>query len=239
MESARTSGPQAAAFVVFCNMRCSVDALPDDAESLKRLLLAREAELAVARDRRPLQRRSGSLRARPQRPGDDRASEAANREAPARAVTASDRSAAPGCSIRWNCSSKSWRRRRPRMNSRPRRPLPRPPCRHSTASGRAQAVPRAPAARAGGRSRPDRVPLLWRRTAVKLGEDITETLEVIPRQWKVIQHVREKFSCRDCESISQAPAPFHVIARGWAGPEPAGDVAVREVRPASAAQPPG
>src|SRR3954468_17719504 len=52
----------------------------------------------------------------------------------------------------------------------------------------------------------------------KLGEDVTETLEVIPRQWKVIQHVREKFSCRDCEKISQAPAPFHVIPRGWAGP---------------------
>ena len=52
----------------------------------------------------------------------------------------------------------------------------------------------------------------------KLGEDITETLEVIPKSWKVIQHVREKFTCRDCEKISQAPAPFHVIARGWAGP---------------------
>src|SRR4051795_13723209 len=52
----------------------------------------------------------------------------------------------------------------------------------------------------------------------QLGEDITETLEVIPRHWKVIQHVREKFTCRDCEKISQAPAPFHVIARGWAGP---------------------
>jgi len=52
----------------------------------------------------------------------------------------------------------------------------------------------------------------------KLGEDITETLEVIPRQWKVIQHVREKFSCRDCEKISQTPAPFHVTPRGWAGP---------------------
>src|SRR5271170_3913060 len=51
----------------------------------------------------------------------------------------------------------------------------------------------------------------------KLGEDITETLEVVPKSWKVIQHVREKFSCRDCEKISQAPAPFHVIARGWAG----------------------
>lgn len=52
----------------------------------------------------------------------------------------------------------------------------------------------------------------------KLGEDITETLEVIPRQWKVIQTVREKFSCRDCETIAQAPAPFHVLPRGWAGP---------------------
>ena len=52
----------------------------------------------------------------------------------------------------------------------------------------------------------------------RLGEDITETLEVIPKSWKVIQHVREKFTCRDCEKISQAPAPFHVIARGWAGP---------------------
>jgi transposase len=52
----------------------------------------------------------------------------------------------------------------------------------------------------------------------KLGEDVTETLEVIPRRWKVMQHVREKFSCRDCETIVQAPAPFHVIPRGWAGP---------------------
>jgi transposase len=52
----------------------------------------------------------------------------------------------------------------------------------------------------------------------KLGEDVTETLEVIPRAWKVVQTVREKFSCRDCEKITQPPAPFHVIPRGWAGP---------------------
>ena len=52
----------------------------------------------------------------------------------------------------------------------------------------------------------------------KMGEDITETLEVIPRQWKVIQTVREKFTCRDCEKISQPPAPFHPTPRGWAGP---------------------
>jgi transposase len=52
----------------------------------------------------------------------------------------------------------------------------------------------------------------------KLGETITESLESIPRQWKVVQTVREKFTCRSCETISQPPAPFHVIARGRAGP---------------------
>jgi transposase len=52
----------------------------------------------------------------------------------------------------------------------------------------------------------------------KLGEDITETLEVVPRQWKVIQTVREKVSCRNCETIAQPPAPFHVTPRGFAGP---------------------
>jgi len=52
----------------------------------------------------------------------------------------------------------------------------------------------------------------------KLGEDITETLEVVPRSWKVIQTVREKFSCRNCETITQPPAPFHVTPRGFAGP---------------------
>ena len=52
----------------------------------------------------------------------------------------------------------------------------------------------------------------------KLGEDVTETLEVVPRQWKVVQTVREKFSCRACEAIAQPPAPFHTTPRGWAGP---------------------
>ncbi|HEV2187002.1 MAG TPA: IS66 family transposase [Stellaceae bacterium] len=52
----------------------------------------------------------------------------------------------------------------------------------------------------------------------KLGETLTETLEVVPRQWKVIQTVREKFTCRSCEKITQPPAPFHVIPRGHVGP---------------------
>ena len=41
---------------------------------------------------------------------------------------------------------------------------------------------------------------------------------MIPRQWKVIQTVREKFTCRSCERITQPPAPFHPITGGRAGP---------------------
>src|SRR6476646_6958173 len=65
---------------------------------------------------------------------------------------------------------------------------------------------------------PESCPCCGSRKLAKLGEDITETLEVIPRQWKVIQTVREKFSCRECETITQPPAPFHVTPRGFAGP---------------------
>jgi transposase len=77
---------------------------------------------------------------------------------------------------------------------------------------------------------------------VKMGEDseplcaigsrtmASETLEVVSRQWKVVQTVREKFTCRHCEKISQSPfaivlgpmahdgSPFHATPRGWAGP---------------------
>ncbi len=52
----------------------------------------------------------------------------------------------------------------------------------------------------------------------KIDEDVTETLDVVPRQLFVTEHVREKFSCRSCEKIAQPPAPFHAIARGYAGP---------------------
>jgi transposase len=65
---------------------------------------------------------------------------------------------------------------------------------------------------------PEKCPCCGSQKLSKLGEDITETLEVIPRRWKVIQTVREKFSCRECEIITQPPAPFHVTPRGFAGP---------------------
>ena len=65
---------------------------------------------------------------------------------------------------------------------------------------------------------PESCPCCGSAKLSKLGEDITETLEVVPRQWKVIQSVRERFSCRQCETISQPPAPLHVTPRGFAGP---------------------
>jgi hypothetical protein len=97
---------------------------------------------------------------------------------------------------------------------------------------------------------------------VKMGEDVTETLEVIPRQWKVIQTVREKFpgappvhaSNRPLDALPlRGPAftlpllredqpaagavPCHPARMG--GGAPLGDNPVREVRPAPAAQPAG
>ena len=66
---------------------------------------------------------------------------------------------------------------------------------------------------------PSACPCCGGTTLRKIGEDVTETLELIPRQWKVVQHVREKFSCRACEAINQPPAPSHPIARGRVSPK--------------------
>jgi transposase len=53
---------------------------------------------------------------------------------------------------------------------------------------------------------------MLRRPAVrKLGEDVTRTIESEPRRWKVIETLREKFTRRDCETISHTPVPFHPI----------------------------
>ncbi len=73
----------------------------------------------------------------------------------------------------------------------------------SPASGLRASRFRPSAARARGDCRAGDLPVLRRLALSKLGEDVTETLEVIPRQWKVIQHVREKFSCRDCEASAR------------------------------------
>ena len=47
---------------------------------------------------------------------------------------------------------------------------------------------------------------------VKIGEDRTERLDVVPAQLRVIVTIRPKYACRSCEEgVTQAPAPAHLI----------------------------
>jgi transposase len=189
-------------------------ALPEDAESLKRLLLAREAELASAMAEAATLRAKAAddqaliahlklqiekMRREKFGPRSERSARLLDQlelqleELEASATEdelAAEKAAAKTTQVA------AFMRKRPS-----RKPFPEP-------------LPRERVIVPG----PTACPCCGGTRLSKLGEDVTETLEVIPRQWKVIQHVREKFSCRDCETIDQAPAPFHVVPRGWAGP---------------------
>jgi transposase len=52
----------------------------------------------------------------------------------------------------------------------------------------------------------------------QIGEDVSEVLDYEPAQFKVIRHVRPRFACRACESITQMPTPSLPIERGRPGP---------------------
>jgi transposase len=206
----------------------SVNDLPDDAESLKRRLLAREEELVS------VTAEAATLRAKA---ADDQVLiahlklqiEKLKRD---RFGQRSERSARLG-HVRHDLLDQLELQLEELESSATEDEL----AAEKAASDAARAVARTTSVAAFTRKRPSRQPFpehLPRERVIvpgptacpccagtrlsKLGEDVTETLEVIPRQWKVIQTVREKFSCRDCEAINQAPAPFHVIPRGWAGP---------------------
>jgi len=64
---------------------------------------------------------------------------------------------------------------------------------------------------------PSTCPCCGSHRLVKVGEAVTETLDVVPRHWFVKQTVREKLACRDCQKIAEPPTPFHVIPRGRCG----------------------
>jgi transposase len=51
-----------------------------------------------------------------------------------------------------------------------------------------------------------------------LGEDVSEVLEYVPGRFRVIRHVRPKLSCGRCSTIVQSSAPSRPIAKGLAGP---------------------
>jgi len=51
----------------------------------------------------------------------------------------------------------------------------------------------------------------------RIGDEVSETLDYVPGRFKVIRHIREKLSCRVCDTVVAAPAPDQAIARGRAG----------------------
>ncbi len=53
---------------------------------------------------------------------------------------------------------------------------------------------------------------------VKIGEDITEQLDVEPARFFVHRHIRSKYACRPCESIVSADVAPAVIDGGMAAP---------------------
>jgi transposase len=52
----------------------------------------------------------------------------------------------------------------------------------------------------------------------QVGQDVTEILDYVPGRFEVIRHVRPAFSCRRCETMTQAPMPSLPIERGRPGP---------------------
>jgi transposase len=52
----------------------------------------------------------------------------------------------------------------------------------------------------------------------KIREEVTEVLEKIPSQFKVIRYIRPIYACRTCEMVAQAPAPDLPILKGRPGP---------------------
>ena len=51
------------------------------------------------------------------------------------------------------------------------------------------------------------------RVLRQLGEDVSEVLDLVPSYFKVIRHVRPKFSCRHCARVIQEPAPVRPASR--------------------------
>ncbi|MDQ3259955.1 MAG: IS66 family transposase [Pseudomonadota bacterium] len=90
-------------------------------------------------------------------------------------------------------------------------------------------VPRAPRPRAGRQPLPDHLPRIEHRhepesctcgqcghELTKIGEDVSEQLDVEPARFFVHRHIRPQYACRACETITAAPIPPAVIDGGLA-----------------------
>ncbi len=90
-------------------------------------------------------------------------------------------------------------------------------------------VPKPPRPRAGRQPLPDHLPRIEHRhepesctcgtcgdALVKIGEDISEQLDVEPAKFFVHRHIRPQYACHSCETVSAAPIPPAVIDGGMA-----------------------
>lgn len=86
-----------------------------------------------------------------------------------------------------------------------------------------------PRPRAGRQPLPDHLPRIEHRhepqscqceqcgrDLVKIGDDVTEQLDVEPARFFVHRHIRPQYACKSCETITAAPVPPAVIDGGMA-----------------------
>lgn len=177
--------------------------LPEDAKSLKQLLLESRSALTAARAQlrsRELEIETLRLQlARLRRLKFGRSSEQLSESIAQLELTLEELEAT-------EASAPSAARSTPAPRTRPtRRALP--------AHLPRERIVHAPPSGESGCSCPD-----CGATMRALGEDVAEVLEYVPSHWKVLRHVRPKLSCTRCQKIVQAAAPSRVIERGLAGP---------------------
>ncbi|WP_299083001.1 IS66 family transposase [uncultured Paraglaciecola sp.] len=96
-------------------------------------------------------------------------------------------------------------------------------------SAKTQAKP--PRSRSGRQPLPDHLPRIEHRHEpescqcdqcghhlVKIGEDISEQLDVEPAKFFVHRHIRPQYACKTCETVFAAPIPPAIIDGGMAAP---------------------
>jgi len=93
------------------------------------------------------------------------------------------------------------------------------------------AMPSAPRARAGRQALPEHLERVEVRhepesctcsacqaNLVKIGEDVSEQLDIEPARFFVIRHIRPQYACRQCETVTAAPVAPAVIDGSLAAP---------------------
>jgi len=55
-------------------------------------------------------------------------------------------------------------------------------------------------------------------TLIKIGEDVSEQLDVEPARFFVQRHIRPQYACRACETVTAAPVPAAIINGSLAAP---------------------